>query len=317
MLNIVMESLPVAVMVRIFSFLEVKEKCNAARVCRSWYHLVREKQLWKYVDLTPFRVNLQATWKIIRCYFTDALRTLHLRGFMYSIKKTECLSNAVLKDLCERCPNLEELHIKDALLTNIDSGNLPPTLKVLTLQRCATPSGWFQSAVDQGRFGQLQVLSMSWSTGFCDKDLIHLASLPGGGQLESLDFSNCYRISHQGFLSMAENLTCLKHLHIPETNVEDEDMHFICRHLKEMKTLTLHDCEALTDLCIGSLATLTNLQHLDMRGSAMKITAGALIGLVGKLKNLECLCISVSEGLTEADLEQIAGVNVKCRIISN
>ncbi|XP_038067946.1 F-box/LRR-repeat protein 12-like [Patiria miniata] len=314
-----MESLPVRAMVHIFSFLKVKEKCNAARVCRSWYHLMREKQLWKHVDLTPFRINLQSTWKLIRCYFTDALRTLHLRGFMYSVKKTECISNAVLNDLCERCPNLEELYIEDAFLTNIDSGNLPSTLKVLKLYRCVTTFGWFQSAVDQGRFGDLQVLSVERSTRFCDEDLEHLTLLSQGGKLESLNFGNCYRISHKGFQSMSENLTNLKHLNVTQTEVGDEDMHFVCRHLKKLETLILQDCDSLTDLCVGSLATLPDLRHLDLRGSKMKLTKAALVGMMGKLKGLEELCISPSEGLTDidADVEQIAGVNIKCQIITD
>ncbi|XP_071799293.1 F-box/LRR-repeat protein 12-like [Asterias amurensis] len=310
-----MDSIPVSVMVRIFSFLEVKEKCKAARVCKAWYHLMREKELWKFVDLSSFRVNLQSTWKIIRCYFTDALKTLHLRGFMNSIKNTECISNAVLKDLFERCPNITELHIEDAMLANIDSGNLPPTLKILKLKRCQTTFGWFKSAVDKGRFDHLHTLNVERSTRFCNEDLKDLASIPGGGKLERLSFSSCYRVKHEGFVTMSEHLTHLTHLDICRTNVTDDDMHFICRQLKQLESLLVQDCDSLTDFSVGSLSTLPNLQELDLGGSSMKFTGDCIISLMGRLHKLKRLYISLSETITEADLEQIQSRKCNCNII--
>ncbi|XP_038066396.1 F-box/LRR-repeat protein 12-like [Patiria miniata] len=236
-----MENLPPNVMVQIFSYLEVKDKCRVAGVCKSWRELVVEKKLWKNVNFFPCRVDLATHWRALRRYFTDGLRTLHLRGFVFTSNETaRCLTDAILKDIRRRCPNIVELHVDEANLTSVDSGHLPPTLLALVLNRCITRPGWFQAGVAKGRLDRLRILNLKRSKEICDGDLEDLAFLRNVGKLECLNIAYCHRVARRGFRSLAE-LINLWELDVSGTNIEDQDFDVITNKLRKLSVVKFEE----------------------------------------------------------------------------
>ncbi|XP_038067274.1 F-box/LRR-repeat protein 20-like [Patiria miniata] len=252
-----MENLPPNVLLQIFSYLEVKDKCRVAGVCKSWRELVGEKKLWKNVDFFAARVDLPTHWRALRRYFTDSLHTLHLRGFVYTSKTSRCLNDAILKDIRRRCPNLVELHIDEADLSRVCSGHLPPTLEVLVLNRCITTPGWFQAGVSNSRLDRLRTLNFKNSIEIWNEDFKNIRS--NRTQVERPNTSSCHDVSRRGFRCLVK-LVNLTDLDVSGTNIKDEDIDFINSKLRKLQIVKIQEFDFL--------APLANLQDQDAIGTS-------------------------------------------------
>ncbi|CAJ0965515.1 unnamed protein product [Ranitomeya imitator] len=49
--------LPDSVLLEVLSFLSVRDLIRSCRVCKRWKRLILDKSLWRYVDLTPYKVR--------------------------------------------------------------------------------------------------------------------------------------------------------------------------------------------------------------------------------------------------------------------
>ncbi|XP_033097079.1 F-box/LRR-repeat protein 12-like isoform X2 [Anneissia japonica] len=219
-------------------------------VCRLWSHLIRDKYLWQYVDLTSNPIPPKTLWKVIRGYLSDSLRSLSLHGFLYSVKKTDCLSHALLEELSSRCPKLTCILIQCANLTMIKSHKFPRNLKRLYIVHCEVTPHWLKSAVEENRLKSMEELSFCDSKRFSDIDIDYVSKLTN---LKLLNLNNCYRITDEAVNKLTNSLLGLKTLILSGCSITDLSIHFVSHRLKNIQTLDISRCTTLTN---SSLAIL-------------------------------------------------------------
>ncbi|KAL3869205.1 hypothetical protein ACJMK2_041915 [Sinanodonta woodiana] len=261
-MSAVINDLPEDLLLKIFSYLLTKDLCIAGGVCKKWRRVTNDNSLWRHVDLSPYRLNLQKVWKIIRAHLSECLLSIRLRGFMDSgtKRKSQSVSNAMLDDIRDRCPNVEELHLYYVNISSFDARKLPSTLHTLKLDSCSWQPRWIKSG--NPSLPNLRSLSVSHCVRVDNFDVEEFCQY---SNLEELNLCGCYRVKDSGLQKVAQNLSHLTHLDIAVTSISDLSVHHISRNLKDLKHLCLRRCSAITN---GALATLVSslkkLQYLDI-----------------------------------------------------
>ena len=199
-------------------------------------------------------------------------------------------SEALLKDVQERCSNLHTLLLDHCWLDNANASLLLlPSLHTLEFVWCRLPEGLFRSNAIE-LLKNLKVLKLYNMTS--DADMPHISKLC---QLEVLDIRSSW-VTDDGLKPIAENLTCLKELYISDTDYSDLGVYHISRGLKNLKVLemalSVSVFNEVSDLSMYSLASgLPNLTHLYIYG-CKNITLEGLLEVVDNLKELEAFHIS-------------------------
>ncbi|XP_071508945.1 F-box/LRR-repeat protein 12-like [Diadema antillarum] len=301
--------MPDSIMLQIFGYLCIKTLCRAACVCRGWNHLVRQKPLWRHVDLSPYKITLPNIRKLVFAYFTDSVRSLSLTGFLQSVKNTECISDALLIELGKRCLNLSELCISSANLSEVDSSKLPTTLSTLKLFRCNYPMYWLSAAFKKSVLGALQHLDMSHSNGFGCRDLEVILEKPLTS-LVTLRLTGCYRVADRGVGCIVSSCPNLEELGLARTSLSNEALQKISTGLPKLRTLDLDGTVSKDGVMFDvlHLSSMRNLEELFLIGLD-KYSGGVLVGLVNVLPKLKLLTAS-KDVVTEADVQKMKNVCV-------
>ena len=237
-------------------------------VSRGWTHLVRQKPLWKHVDLSPFRINLVNIRKLVFAYFSNSLLSLHLSGFLMSVKSTECISDSLLIELDKRCPSLKDLSITKANLAGVNSVNLPSKLSTLRLLKCNYPTFWLSGAFKQGKLDSMKHLDLAGSNGFGARDVECLTPKPLTS-LASIRLSACYRVGHRGASRIADNCPNLQELDLHGVPLSNESLQKIGSTLTQLRMLDL-------GACTNSDNVLFDLHHLCLWRSWRNSTSQTL-----------------------------------------
>ncbi|XP_072046687.1 F-box/LRR-repeat protein 12-like [Amphiura filiformis] len=117
------DELPDVVLVNVFSFFNVKQKCRVAGVSRRWNAIAKDPRLWKIVDDTP--KGSGGLLAFIRAYCGNSLLSFKSSGHM---------TTPALKLIRRMCPGIQEFTLCD--LTSEKQINLcvlPSQLTSLTL----------------------------------------------------------------------------------------------------------------------------------------------------------------------------------------
>uniref|UniRef100_M3XIZ2 F-box and leucine rich repeat protein 12 n=2 Tax=Latimeria chalumnae TaxID=7897 RepID=M3XIZ2_LATCH len=254
--------LPESVLLEIFTFLPVKDLLRIGRVCKRWRRLVYDKRLWKEVDLTPYKISSKILWHLVRHYLGTSLRTLKVKGLLHSVKKQEFLKEALLSELAKRCPNLTELYLTETDLRPLSFLCLPATLKTLKLTHCEIHAQWFKTeALANGKalLPKLEELVLNNVPSFSD---LHLQHLSLQNPLKALILSGTYRVTDVGIQRSAAGLKGMEHLKLHGCNITDGALHFVGRHMKELRVLDLTNFCSCTDAGLSCLADLKKLESL-------------------------------------------------------
>ena len=261
--NLNINNLPDDIILHILHFLDVKNICNSGRVCRRWRRIVKDNKLWRHVDLRPYKLNMQKIWKVLRAHFSDILLSLHIRGYLdpTSINwMKHNLSNAMLKELKERCPNMKTLTLIKSNLSSVSAEHLPCKLQELCITSCFLPPKWF-SHVDIAVKQSLLSLDLSNSSKLSNMDLKDIKDF---NNLQFLSINGCYRVTEEGLLTVNE-FTKLSVLEMAETGCTDLNLHHIARRNTLLTKLNLRACRQITDGGLSNLATgLKKLNYLDV-----------------------------------------------------
>lgn len=258
-----LNSLSDPILLEIFSYLPVKDLCIIGRVCKRWRNITIDNSLWRHVDLLPYKLNLTKTWKVIRKHLSECLKTVRLRGY-FDAKGASwnkaTVSNAMLDDLHNRCPNITTIHLLQVNIDTLSVEKFPAKLTNLTLNKCSWPVGWLKKA----NFLQLQYLDLSRTSRIDNTEIDDIIKFVS---LETLKLQGCYRVKETGIRKVAENLTGLRTLDLGETECTDLALHHISRHLTHLVSLSLSSCKEVSASGLSSMTEgLQQLQHLDISG---------------------------------------------------
>ncbi|BFZ16902.1 hypothetical protein BsWGS_19941 [Bradybaena similaris] len=262
------EKLPEHILVEILRYLSMKDRCRAVRVCKYWSKLLYSDSLWSHVDLLEFPVGLQTLWRLVRTRFSPRMSTLKLRGydpidgciaFKWDEDQDESLSDAVLKGIAARCPNLQVLHLQDCHTKNISFKSLPTSIVCLEMVHCFFKRRWI--AGKQNHLPKLQHLKLDNSLKVEDALIIDISVWRN---LKYLSISKSC-VGNVSVKTIANNLFELEYLNICGTEIEDDAVYHIAQHLKKLRQLCLAKCHRVTDNGLVKIATgLPVLNKLDI-----------------------------------------------------
>ncbi|XP_063414567.1 F-box/LRR-repeat protein 12-like [Mytilus trossulus] len=279
--------LPDNIILEVLNYLPVKELCIAGSVCRRWRRITRDYTLWRHVDLTPYRLDLKKTWKVIRSHFSECLISLKLRGdFNMPIKDKNPVSDAMLADLNERCPNIRHITLQNCKLQNLEM-KLPPSLTSIELYQCYWKPRWFKHL--HTMVPNIKCLILEHTSRVDNHDLDDVCKITG---LESLNLNACYRINEKGLEKIAKELINLQTLEIAHCNCTDLILHHISRHLTKLETLNIRNSK-VTDSGISTIVSgLSNLKHLNINKCDLLTTSG--LECLKSLKSLKTLVCDIA-----------------------
>ncbi|XP_066471403.1 F-box/LRR-repeat protein 12 [Tiliqua scincoides] len=284
-------ALPDSLLLQILELLPPRDRLGGARVCRRWRKLVRDKSLWRHLDLTAYKMTSKALWHLLRNHLRGSLQTLKARGTLHSVRKQEVFSPALMQALGKQCPNLHSLCLTETDLRSLSYDCIPPSLKTLELNCCEIPSVWFQvSAASQSTqaFPRIQNLKIQNVPAFSNQ---HLINISVQGTLQTLVLSETYRVTDAGIQAAASHMGDLEYLALRQCSIGDLAVHFISRHMKHLHSLDLGGSSSLTDAGLSCLTGLPGLEKLSLE-SCCRLSPEAIVAVCQALPQLKHLNVS-------------------------
>uniref|UniRef100_A0A7N4P0G1 F-box domain-containing protein n=2 Tax=Sarcophilus harrisii TaxID=9305 RepID=A0A7N4P0G1_SARHA len=255
--------LPDCLLVEILSFVPLRDRIRSSRVCKRWQRLVLDKALWKCVDLSPYVVEPNVLWQLMRQYFGPGVRSFKMRGRLLSGPRGALLTPALLQALGKRCSNLAYLSLIEEDLRKISFSCLPTTLRYLDLQWCELPQTWFSSGDDPGCVPHLEHLVLDRVPAFSDAQLLSLSHF---GTLCSLVLRVTYRVTYQGFLNGLPGLSHLQRLELCGCSVpSDLTLQIVGKNMPRLKELRV-TVTGLTAQGLGHIKVIKPLELLGLMG---------------------------------------------------
>ncbi|XP_053225168.1 F-box/LRR-repeat protein 12 isoform X1 [Podarcis raffonei] len=283
-------ALPDSLLLRILECLPPRDRLGGARVCRRWRRLVRDKLLWRYLDLTPYKMSSKALWHLLRNNLRGSLRTLKARGSLHSLRKQEVFTPALMQALGRQCPNLHRLCLTETDLRSLSYDCIPSSVTTLELSSCEIPSLWFkvsEASKTCPAFPQIQHLVIQNVPAFSSQ---HLLNISIQGNLKTLVLSEAYRITVEGFQAAAPHLGGLEHLTLRRCSIGNLLTHVIAFHMRHLQSLDLGDNPSLENRGLPCLSSLLDLEDLCLE-SCCKLSSEAIVAVCQKLPRLRHLDI--------------------------
>lgn len=103
---------------KIFSFLSSNYLCVCARVCRRWYFLAWEPQLWSSVCLSSEKIHVDRGLKTLFRLLCRDSPTVCLTVEKISLSGCSKLTDRGLFTIARKCPELKTLEIKGCSLVS-------------------------------------------------------------------------------------------------------------------------------------------------------------------------------------------------------
>ncbi|CAG5133112.1 unnamed protein product, partial [Candidula unifasciata] len=210
-------------------------------VCKKWNQILSDNSLWRHVDLTEYRLDLKAIWKLVRYHLSPSLLTLKIQCYAYADSNSKgraLVSKALLRELSTRCPNLRLLHLNECKMNSIPFKYLPPSTTCLDMVCSRWKSRWMKDK--QMHLPNLQQLSLVLS-----------------GQMNDFDIGD--------IATFAKHLTELEVLNLILLKIDDSAVQYIALHLKKLQKLRFVHCHSITDRAVISIAEgLPALNMLDI-----------------------------------------------------
>jgi len=232
---------------------------------------MRDRSLWKSIDLSPFskELNLEKLGDIIDCYGGSSTRNLTLCGQFDIFEKDQPKPNQLVylnvvflsNILTTKCYNLQSISLANLDLSQISFSLLLPlkNLRELSLKCCSISSTWFDS--DTSLVQKLYLIR----TGQLDANEVAdiCRAMPG---LRVLSISQCAStIGDEDLELIVHNLVCLEELDLTNTRISDASVYGISRSIncQRLIRLNLSMSGNLSNLCLTSISNgLFNLRTL-------------------------------------------------------
>ncbi|CEI85618.1 hypothetical protein RMCBS344292_00077 [Rhizopus microsporus] len=217
-------------------------------------------------------------WSSMHKKITDS-NVNHLVQFtgsrVRSLNLSQCfyLTDDGFKALVENLPSVEAMDLSSCWLLTDKSlallGTACPQLTRLNLSNCRkiSDTGIFRllDAKASNAYPMLEELSVSYCKKLSDTTMRHLASYCSN-TLQLLNLQRCTRITDIGFLAWTStHFPQLQELNLNDCSfLTDQAIGYLISATPNLKRLSLSFCCALSDSAIERLATLKQLEYLDV-----------------------------------------------------
>ncbi|XP_033105752.1 F-box/LRR-repeat protein 17-like [Anneissia japonica] len=261
--------LPRCLLVHIFSYLPMQDiLANAAYVCKLWYDVSKDPDLWRDIKLEDTHGNYRITDNVLD-------RVTSISNNISSILLADCylITDSGLASIFCKCANLRALYI-------------------LRCSRFTDRS--YTSIADQCH--RLKILNLSGSTGITDVGLQKIAC--SCQQLEHVQLNRCSKITDKSTQVLAIKCTNIKLIMFQNNEgVTDASVEALASHCKSLQSLTIHKCSLSTD-GFFHLAKIPTLTKIDISNNK-NVTPAAVKYVVNHCRHLQllnlCLCHSIDD----------------------
>ncbi|KAG8178888.1 hypothetical protein JTE90_018577 [Oedothorax gibbosus] len=282
------DRLPDSVIVRVFSFLASNELCVSARVCRRWYFLVWEPQLWTSVVLKGERIQVDKGLKTLFRLLCRDSPTLCLSVDRIRLSGCSRLSDKGLSCVALKCPELRVLEVKG----------------------CARVTGRGVADV-VARCAALEKLDLTGCTAVTS---VHPLSAPT--PLRHLDLTDCSRLDDCSLELICRSCPQLTHLYLRRcVLLTDDCLKRVANYCRELRELSVSDCVQLTDFGLYELAKLgANMRYLSV-AKCDRISDAGVKQIAKHCYKLRYLNVRGCEAVSDSALEVIARSCTKLRAL--
>ncbi|KXJ10444.1 F-box/LRR-repeat protein 5 [Exaiptasia diaphana] len=314
---------PPEIILKIFSYLNPKDLCRAAQVCRKWSFLARDGQLWqelfpaRWIFRNDWRFGLPSDDEVCDCNCKGSFDSLDEDFQLMELRSCYADDDADVDESGNSDDDDENDHDEKRLLMKAGlqrmlgmAENLLPyigkSVQVLSLGCSPVLSNGLVFKILSKCPNVVNVVMSQ--TSVTDYGLKGLFSKGGGSKLSVLDLSGCKLITDKTLARLSEALGQFT----VDTDIEEENT-LTCGCMVEqsrasrtarcsLRYLSLSGCYQITDQGLRYLASnggLPSLQYLDLSG-CLNVTAQGLIELVSVCPSLDhaqfFYCDNIYEG---------------------
>jgi len=266
-----LDSLTDELLVKILAYLTSKELMGVARVCRRFYFLAWEPELWERLSFLG-EENLDIDRALKTTFQLVSRNGVALSSTVKAISLSGCsrLTDRGLALVARRCHLLQELEIQACpLVTNgglLDLTSRCHHLNHLDVQACPMVSAVGLAAGESTRHLTIQYLDLSDCPHVDDTSLrLVVESCP---QLQFLYLRRCASLSDAGLRAIASYCLLLRELSVSDCpNITDNGLAELGRLGPSLRYLSVAKCDLLTDSGVRTLARhCYRLRYLNLRG---------------------------------------------------
>ena len=238
-----LDSLTDELLIRILSYLSTKQLMGVARVCRRFYFLAWEPELWERISFNEESLDvdraLKSTFQLVARNGVSLASTVK----RISLSGSSRLTDRGLALIARRCQLLQELEIQ--LCTNVTNGG------VLDLtSRCH-----HLHHLDVSGCPMVSAVSVSTGAGANR----HLG-------IQYLDLSDCPHVDDTSLRLVVESCPQLQYLYLRRcAQITDAALRSISSYCLLLRELSVSDCPAVTDVGLAELGRLgPSLRYLSV-----------------------------------------------------
>ncbi|XP_058448453.1 F-box/LRR-repeat protein 7 [Malaya genurostris] len=323
-------------MAKVFEWLDSRELCNIARVCKRFETVIWNPALWKIIKIKGENNSGDRAIKTIlrrlcgqtrngacpgveRVLLSDGCR-LGDKGLQLlsrrcpeithlQVQNSVTITNQALFDLVTKCTNLQHLDITGcAHITciNVNPGLEPPRrllLQYLDLTDCASISDSGLKIIAKN-CPLLVYLYLRRCVQVTDAGLKFIPNFCIA--LRELSVSDCTSITDFGLYELAKLGATLRYLSVAKCDqVSDAGLKVIARRCYKMRYLNARGCEAVSDDSINVLArSCPRLRALDI--GKCDVSDAGLRALAESCPNLKKLSLRNCDMITDRGIQCIA-----------
>lgn len=256
LISVNINQLPDDILMQIFSHLDVRDRFRVAGVSRRFNNIIRDRFLWKTVDLRSCSGTLdgRTLHRLLTRYFLSG----HLR-VMYLPYRFATMG--VLKRIGKSCKRLKTLSLsRKQLRPNLNFVVLPESLERIIFDECPFSSRYDYNHLELAGNVRSVVFTNYQKCFDLRRGVLKLKNI------RELTIKNCHCFLGEGTLiDVSENNPELETISICGVpDLSDSNVQAICTHFKNVARLILRQNIGLTEVCFNSLKTMKTLKTIDI-----------------------------------------------------
>ncbi|XP_037092613.1 F-box/LRR-repeat protein 7-like isoform X2 [Pollicipes pollicipes] len=270
----------------VFSYLSTNDLCYCARVCRRWYFLVWEPQLWTSITLTGETTGAdRALRQIVKLLCRDSPGTLCPAVERVLLNGCARLTDRGLSLLARRCPELRHLELRGC--ANVSNQALfevvthCPGLEHLDVTGCH----------------RVTCIDFSEVLSSVDRQL----------NLQYVDLTDCHNLTDAGLKVIVHNCPQLQHLYMRRCEqVTDLGIKHVPSYCVNLREFSISDCCRVTDYGLHELARLgPTLRYLSV-AKCDRVSDAGVKQVARSCYKLRYLNVRGCEAVSDASMEVVA-----------
>ncbi|XP_051807462.1 dynein regulatory complex subunit 6 isoform X1 [Acanthochromis polyacanthus] len=295
--------LPTSLSLKIFQYLELRDRLNCAAVCCTWKSIIQSGTLWSQINFSAGKDWItDGTVKHILQSYQPFVTHLNLRGCtslkwpslrcistcrnLQELNVSECfnVTDMLVQKIVEGCPCLLYLNLSYTLVTN-------KTLRELS-RSCLS----------------LQYLSLAYCYKFTDKGFLYLTTGKGWRNLIHLDLSGCTQMTVNGFRYIADGCPALKEIVINDMpTLSDSCILALLAKCHCLSAISLLDAPHLSDVAFKAIAETAKLKTFSTEGNN-QLTDVSWKALCSSSQGLRRLHAAECPRMTDVGLRSVASL---------